>query len=135
MSSPNQTSFNLAAEKVVALKELKQKTDALYKTELSFGDKCFLYLVDRPASIVVALISAVKGSTPKKGAYVDMKELRMYGSGEFIMNSYKHAPFTLSKAFDQKTLALTQKAFEQCTDHSQLPVMSRLQALDKPLKM
>lgn len=126
MGTTYSSKFNLAADKVVAMSELKAKTNALYKTELTTGEKAFLYLVDKPASIVAGLVMAFSGkAASKSGAYFDTDGLKMYVSGGYMNSVIDNAPFTASKAFDAKTHELTAKAFDQCEDHSKKPIMQK----------
>lgn len=122
--------FNAAAGKVVAFKELRQKTNALYKQELSLGEKFFLYAVDKPASVVVGIYAGIRqvitGDKPE-GAYISTSPFGVYATGGYLAAQMeKAAPYMPNKKFQEKINGMAARAFEQCEDHSQKPVMQTL---------
>lgn len=134
MASQFSTSFNLASDKVVQLKEFRQKTKALYKAELSVGEKLFLNLIDKPVSAVAGAVIGLKGAFDKKskisGAYFDDEHFSIYMSGAYMQQAMNNVQgFMLNKKFQEKINGLAAKAFEQSEDHSDKPIMQRLKPL------
>lgn len=135
MSKPLSNSFNLEAGKIVANKEWRQKTKVLYRAELSATEKAHLYLVDRPLSAVAGVAMGVRDIFNKKGskgAYLNTEPFGLYVSGAFLndlMSDSWLQPLMLDKKFQAKINALAAKAFEQCEDVSQKPIMKSLKPL------
>jgi hypothetical protein len=129
MSQPSKE-FNLAADKVVAFKELRQKRTALYRANLSTTERIYLNAVDKPFSAVIGLGIAIKRAVKgekTEGSYIEPGTFNMYVSGAFMNATMKDAkPFLSSTAFQTKINDLFTQAFEQCEDVSKTPKMQAL---------
>jgi hypothetical protein len=134
MASQFNTSFNVATDKVVRMKEWRQKTKALYKEELSVGEKLFMNLIDKPMSLIGGLVIGAKGVFNKKskinGAYFDAEHFSLYASGAYLQQTISAAEsFLLNKKYQEKINGLAAKGFEQSEDVSAKPIMQRLKPL------
>lgn len=124
--------FNDVAGKIVSYKELRERTNAIYKTELSLGEKLFLNLVDRPGSLILGTILAVKDAITNKkrpATYVDTQPFppKMYVTGAFMASIIKDATrLSITPGWDAKMVRLTKRAFDACQDFSQTPKMQAL---------
>ncbi len=125
--------FSEAADKVVSMSELRKKTKAIYKAELSVGEKIYLNVVDKPASLlvgsVIAIKNAIKGTKPE-GGYVDDSNFppKMYISGAFMAATLDSNP-PLTPKWDAKLIEMTKRAFDQCEDVSKTPKMQALKPI------
>ncbi|MFH1158797.1 MAG: hypothetical protein V1721_07990 [Pseudomonadota bacterium] len=138
MKSQVFTSFNYAANKIVDTDECFQKAIALYKKELSIGDKLFLGFVDMPLSVMAGVALGVKGwfnKEVREGLYVAKNSKKIYASGA---HKQKVRDFTsrfiplnrLNKGYQDRIDRLDEKAFEQSKNYSEDPViMRRLKSL------
>ena len=126
-------SFNLAADKVVAMKEWRQKTNALYKAELTTGEKIFLNAVDRPLSVLFGLGLAAKNmfnSKSSTGTYLDEKTFSLYVSGAALNDIIQQGqPLVVNRKFQDKIDDIATRAFDASADVSQQPIMKKLKPL------
>jgi len=138
MTSQHDNSFdNLPADKVVRLKEWKQNTKALYKAELSTGEKLFMNVVDKPLSVVAGFAIGIKSRFNKKskieGNYFDPQGSfgsLLYVSGTAAQQTLEAAQgFMLNKKYQDKINSLSAKGFEQSEDVSSKPIMQRLKPI------
>lgn len=133
MSKQISQSFNIAADKVVSLKEWRQKTNAHYNETLTTSEKVFLNLVDKPLSVAAGLAFGLKAALSgngMKGAYFDTATSATYVNGAYITalaNDYKRT--ALNQKFQNKINSLAVKAFDECEDYSQSSLMQRLKPL------
>lgn len=124
--------FNDVAGKVVSYKELRERTKAIYKTELSLGEKLFLKCVDKPVSLVLGGVLAVKDAithTKRPVCYVDTQSFspRMYVTCAFMASIVKDATrLSFTPGWDAKMVRLTKRSFDACQDFSQTPKMQTL---------
>jgi hypothetical protein len=117
--------FNDAADKVVSFKEMRQKTKALYKAELSLGEKFYLYAVSYPLSPIQAIAALVHGKP--EGSYIDDQKFppKLYANGAYMAAILKSSE-AVSPKLEGKLNELSAKAFEQCEDISKTPTMKAL---------
>ena len=119
--------FNSQADKVVWMGEFRAKTKALYKSELTLGEKIFLNAVDKPASVLAGVIIAVKDIAQKakqEGAYIDPSAFRMYCSGAFMaaaMEKTEKTHLQFGSSFQAKINDIAARAFDACEDYSKKP--------------
>lgn len=133
MASKFSTSFNVPASKVVRMSEWKQKTNALYQTELSTGERIYLTVVDKPLSLLLGLgigLKAAFSGAGMPGVYINRQDSEAYVSGVFLEQLVDTCSrFTFNTRHQAKLNGLVVKAFEQSEDHSKKPIMQRLKEL------
>jgi hypothetical protein len=127
------TEFNSQAQKIIKLSELKEKVKELYKTELSFGEKVLLNVLERPSTCLGAAAFTVRLALSEdmkqdfrraagdfsKGFYTDGNESYI-NTGILPLLAENDAKFSLTKSLTEKTRQLDMKAVEQCKDYSDL---------------
>ncbi len=133
MAQNLQDSFNPEASQIVSMKEWKQKTFALYKSELTIAEKLYLNCIDKPLSATFGLFSGIKAAMQgekREGVFFDPVERRIYASGACLKSIVKDMEaIHFRPKFQAKINGLATKGFEQCEDQRGKPVMQRLQAL------
>jgi len=132
MSNALSAKYNVPADKVVSLKEVRARGKQLLKANLSLGEKAYLNVVDKPVSVVIGLTRGIKqvfnsratcaklialntDGTPgvyrgEKGAYVTVATLE-----HLVQGSER---YTLSKSLQAKITGAAVQAIQEARDYA-----------------
>lgn len=124
--------FNVSADKVVKLSDIRKRAKELYSENLGLGEKAWFYAVDKPLSVFKGLVESVKLVTNKdcKAQYQAANEdgsLGYYrdrdGAVYASVATIDHLVATvcqvrLGKAFNDKIHRLAAQAAVEAKDYS-----------------
>lgn len=122
MKKSSKAPFNIAAEKIVDLKELKTTLEEIYTDELNVLERAAVYGLARPmgfaAGLYIGFSTVAKREDPSFLGYRDANDNK-YVSGENILQIRDKMGFLVTNTkFQEKLDEIGLRAFDACTDHS-----------------